>query len=347
VINMSLGGTDGSEAVRAAITYARGKGVAVVAAAGNNRAGGSPVSYPAADAGVIAVAATDSSDAVASYSNAGGYVDVAAPGSAILSTYPTALAAAGYATMSGTSMASPHVAAVAALLLAARPGLTPDQVESALEDSAIDLGPTGRDDDFGYGRIDAAAALAPFASSSPGTTPVLATPKVTVSPATRTVTYGTRTSTTFQVTAGGKAWAKRPVSVCVSPGGTAWSCTSATTGTTGAYTVARTATGSFRVRLTVPATSTNTTASATGAYTVKAAVAVRRSAKKTLTVQVTGAAGQKLTVQRYVKKRWTTVKSYSATGSRKVTGLVGGGSYRVVLSSTTKVLGVTSKTVKA
>jgi serine protease len=63
----------------------------VVAAAGNERQDGSPISYPGADQGVIAVAATTSTDTVAPYSNAGSYVDVAAPGSGILSTYPSML----------------------------------------------------------------------------------------------------------------------------------------------------------------------------------------------------------------------------------------------------------------
>ncbi|WP_250033358.1 S8 family peptidase [Paractinoplanes maris] len=161
VINMSLGATKAVSAVTNAITYARSKGVVVVAAAGNERAKGSPTSYPAADAGVIGVAATDSADKVATYSNAGSYVDIAAPGTSILSTYPTALGGkTGYVSMSGTSMASPHVAAVAALLKAYQPSLTPDQVEAALKSSAVDLGTKGRDNDFGAGRIDAAAALA-------------------------------------------------------------------------------------------------------------------------------------------------------------------------------------------
>ncbi|GAA4590321.1 type VII secretion-associated serine protease mycosin [Actinoplanes octamycinicus] len=350
VINMSLGGTSQSSALTSAVAYARSKGVVVVAAAGNERQKGSPTSYPGADPGVIAVAATDSADRVASYSNAGGYVDVAAPGSAILSTYPTALASSGYASMSGTSMASPHVAALAALLVAARPGLTPDEVESALEDSAVDLGAAGKDNDFGYGRVDAVAALDKVApeekptttpTPTPTITPVPAKPTVTTDVTARTVTYGTRTSTTFKVTAGGEPWAAQPVSLCVSAAGGAWSCTAGKTTSTGTYTVARTATASFRVRLTA------STASSTSTYTVKAGLAVARGAKKTLTVKVTGAAGQKLTVQRYVNKRWSTVKSYAATSTRTVTGLVSGGSYRVVLSSTSKVAGVTSQTVKA
>ncbi|HEY0532667.1 MAG TPA: S8 family serine peptidase, partial [Actinoplanes sp.] len=192
VINMSLGADEDDATVDSAIAYARSRGVVVVAAAGNERQKGNPTSYPAADPGVIAVAATDSGDVVASYSNSGGYVDVSAPGSSIVSTYPIALNGTGYAAMSGTSMASPHVAAVAALLRSADPSLTPDQVESALESSATDLGPAGRDDDYGYGRIDAAAALAAInpattapATTAPATEPATApTSEPTTEPAT-------------------------------------------------------------------------------------------------------------------------------------------------------------------
>ncbi|MCW2139562.1 S8 family peptidase [Actinoplanes cyaneus] len=351
VINMSLGGTARSTAVTNAVAYARGKGVVVVAAAGNERAQGSPVSYPGADPGVIAVAATDSGDVVAPYSNAGGYVDVAAPGSGILSTYPTALAASGYATMNGTSMASPHVAAAAALLLGTRPDLTPDAVESALESTAKDLGTAGKDTDYGYGRIDAAAALAAITGAPPVTpSPTVTTPPVVVAEVAvstsvtgRSVAYGTRTSTTFKAT----PWAGKPASLCVSVAGGSWSCSIVRTSSTGTYTLTRVASASFRARLSVAATATNSAASATTTYTVKAVVSVSRTRSRTLTVKVTGATGQKLVVQRYVNRRWSTVKTYSATSSRKITGLVRGGAYRVVLSSNAKVLGVTSKTVKA
>jgi serine protease len=175
VINMSLGASSKVEAVTNAIAYARSKGVVVVAAAGNERATGSPISYPAADAGVIAVAATDSADTVATYSNQGSYVDVAAPGSGIVSTYPTAKG--GYLSMSGTSMASPHVAAVAALLAGYNPALTPDQVEAAMEKSAVDLGTAGRDNDYGYGRIDAVAALAAVTPAVTAPSPTTAAPR--------------------------------------------------------------------------------------------------------------------------------------------------------------------------
>jgi serine protease len=159
VINMSLGGTESSAAVSNAISYARSKGVVVVAAAGNSRANGSPTSYPAADDGVIAVASTTSDDVYSSFSNRGDYIDVAAPGSAIISTYPQASGSA-YVSMSGTSMAAPHVAAIAALLKSYNADLTPDQIQQAMQTSAVDLGTPGKDSDYGYGRVDAAAALA-------------------------------------------------------------------------------------------------------------------------------------------------------------------------------------------
>ncbi|GIF13037.1 S8 family serine peptidase [Actinoplanes teichomyceticus] len=181
VINLSLGAIQKITTVSNAITYARSKGATVVVAAGNEREDGSPTSYPAADEGVIAVAATDSAERVATYSNAGSYVDVAAPGTAILSTYPAALGTS-YGTMSGTSMAAPHVAALAALLKSVQPGLTPDEIQQAMERSAVDLGPTGKDNDFGYGRVDAVAALAAVTAGTPTTAP--ATVRTTTAPAT-------------------------------------------------------------------------------------------------------------------------------------------------------------------
>ncbi|MEV6343857.1 S8 family serine peptidase [Actinoplanes sp. NPDC051851] len=185
VINMSMGSPGRTAAVTNAIAYARGRGVVVVAAAGNERADGSPTSWPAADPGVIAVAATDPADHVAPFSNAGPYVDVAAPGARIMSTYPSALGAS-FVSMSGTSMASPQVAALAALLKAYRPALTPDQVERAITGTAADLGPAGRDDDYGYGRIDAAAALAAVtpATKAPVTKAPVTTKAPTKAPAT-------------------------------------------------------------------------------------------------------------------------------------------------------------------
>jgi len=113
VINLSLGGTSDFALIRVAVENAISRGVVVVAAAGNSGLGAAP-SYPAAYQGVIAVAATTESSRIATYSNEGNYIDVAAPGSDILSSWPFG---SGYARLSGTSMASPQVAGLAALLL--------------------------------------------------------------------------------------------------------------------------------------------------------------------------------------------------------------------------------------
>ncbi|BBH63811.1 hypothetical protein ACTI_04960 [Actinoplanes sp. OR16] len=335
VINMSIGSTTKLAALSDAITYARGKGVTVVAAAGNERQDGNPVSYPAADAGVIAVAATDSADRYAVFSNSGGYVDVAAPGSAIVSTYPTALTGGDYVAMSGTSMASPQVAGVAALLEAYQPSLTPYAIEQILKSSAVDLGKAGFDNDYGNGRVDAVAALAAAGQF------------VTANVGSRTVTYGTKTSTTFKITSGGKALAGASVSACFSVAGGAWKCSSVVTTAAGTYTAIRTAVSTYKARVFVPSTGEFAAASATASYTVKAAVTAVRSKKGVITVKVAGASGQKMSVQRYQNKKWKTVKTFSTTATRKVTGLAGGGTYRVVIAGTKLVAGVTSGTVKA
>ena len=126
VISMSLGGAGSSTTLSNGVAYARSRGVVVVAAAGNEST--SIKSYPAAYTGVISVAATDSSDTLAYFSNYGTWVKVAAPGVSIYNTYP----GNSYATMSGTSMATPHVAGEAAAILAQNSSLTASQVESLI-----------------------------------------------------------------------------------------------------------------------------------------------------------------------------------------------------------------------
>ncbi len=158
VINLSLGGPR-SEAVGIAVHHAVCNGVVVVAAAGNSGPRALP-SYPAAAEDVIGVAASDPSDHLALFSSRGWWVDVTAPGVHVLSTLPTSLDPAGYNSWSGTSMAAPHVAGVAALLASANPTWTPAQIADALTRTATDRGPAGRDDGYGYGVVDPGRALA-------------------------------------------------------------------------------------------------------------------------------------------------------------------------------------------
>ncbi|MFE4350577.1 S8 family serine peptidase [Peribacillus butanolivorans] len=157
IINMSLGETSYSEALNKAVQEAYSKGLLIVAAAGNEGDMGKSVQrvYPAAFSHVISVAATDSKDKRTSYSNYHSTVDIAAPGDYILSTLPNNR----YGWMSGTSMATPMVAGVAALIWSNEPKLTKYEVEYRLYDSAIDLGTKGKDIYYGNGRVNAKKAL--------------------------------------------------------------------------------------------------------------------------------------------------------------------------------------------
>lgn len=153
VINLSLGNYADSQFLHDAIKYAYDKDVVLVSASGNDNTErpGFPAAYPE----VLAVAATDSNMKRASYSNYGDYIDVAAPGSSIASTYP----GNQYAALSGTSMASPHVAAMAGLIRSRNPNLNNKQVMDIMRSSTIDLGTKGRDKFYGYGQIDIYRAL--------------------------------------------------------------------------------------------------------------------------------------------------------------------------------------------
>jgi len=161
VVNMSLGTVSDIQSFHDAIVRAYNAGIVLVAAAGN--AYGGAVNYPAAYSEVIAVSATDSNNNLASFSSVGPQVDIAAPGASIYSTYKNS----SYATMSGTSMASPHTAGVAALLLSvpskcdadASGSCSPAEVQARLETTAHDLDASGKDFQYGSGLVDAYAAL--------------------------------------------------------------------------------------------------------------------------------------------------------------------------------------------
>jgi len=153
VINLSLGNYAESKYLLDAVKYAYSKDVVLVAASGNDDI--DELGYPAAYPEVIAVAALDSLKAKAGFSNFGPYIDVSAPGVNIASTYPNN----EYAAMSGTSMASPHVAGLAGLIRAINPDLTNKEVADIIKNTSTDIGPAGKDAYFGYGEINVEEAL--------------------------------------------------------------------------------------------------------------------------------------------------------------------------------------------
>ncbi len=185
VINISLGGPSSSQALEEAINYAWSKGAVVVAAAGN--CGGTDYAqngclsfnqlfYPAYYTSAIAVGATDTNDQRASFSTYGNWVDVAAPGASIWSTYKDN----AYANMSGTSMASPHVAGVAALIWAS--GICSDNIciRNQIEQTTDDISGIGTF--WSNGRINAYKAVqSTTPSPSPSTIPTI-TPTPTTAP---------------------------------------------------------------------------------------------------------------------------------------------------------------------
>ncbi len=160
VINMSLAVNEHSETIDRAVQYALDKKVTVVVAAGNDRQLNNARNYLAAIPGVIGVGATDEANNVTKFSNSGDYVSVAAPGFDIISTVPSFLSINPYVKMSGTSMAAPAVAGVAALLKSKYGATaTPSWIKQRLEQTALDRGEVGRDDLYGHGLVNAYKAL--------------------------------------------------------------------------------------------------------------------------------------------------------------------------------------------
>ncbi|MFD1778409.1 S8 family serine peptidase [Fredinandcohnia salidurans] len=161
VINMSLGGGGYNQSMDEAVQTATSQGTIVVAASGND--GASSISYPAAYSSVIAVGSVTSNRTRSSFSNYGSGLELMAPGSNIYSTYPNSR----YTTLSGTSMATPHVAGVAGLIRAANPNISVSQARQILRDTAQEAGSSTQ---YGYGIVDAHAAVV-AASGGGGTTP--------------------------------------------------------------------------------------------------------------------------------------------------------------------------------
>src|SRR3990167_327863 len=187
VVNLSLGSSqDPGSTVKAAFDNAEAKGLVIVAAGGNSgtpSGKGNNVIYPAKYASVIAVAATDKNDTRPSWSSTGEEIELAAPGVSVLSSWndgysphnpqPSILDGDWYKEGSGTSMASPHVAGAAALVIAAGvtdgnfDGRINDEVRAILNSTADDIGAVGKDTHYGYGLVNVAAAIASLVPPSP------------------------------------------------------------------------------------------------------------------------------------------------------------------------------------
>jgi Subtilase family len=174
IVNMSFAGPKDT-LIERGVAAAAAKGMVMVAAAGNAGAKSPPL-YPAANANVIAISATDAQDKLFAASNRGSYVAVAAPGVDIFLPAPDGK----YQMTSGTSFSAAYISGVAALLLERNPALKPDELRAILMKTAHDLGTPGRDDLFGAGEADAYAAVSavvplpgtPLASDNPAGAPV-------------------------------------------------------------------------------------------------------------------------------------------------------------------------------
>jgi len=195
VINMSLGSEFDVQVLEDAVDYAFNNGVLVVTSAGNDFESGNDIQYPAAYTNTFAVAATDYQEERSYFSSTGSFVDIAAPGGdtsvdlngdgfadgilqqTFRNNSDTGISDFSYWFYQGTSMAAPHVSALAALILSVDNSLSPTQVRDIIETTAEDKGATGRDNEYGYGLIDAFAALQSAGSvvsitlTTDGTTP--------------------------------------------------------------------------------------------------------------------------------------------------------------------------------
>lgn len=196
IMNISISGSSSSSTLQTAVNYAWGKGAVIIAAAGNYST--ETPYYPAACTNVVAVSATTSSDTLASFSNYGEWIDVSAPGVSILTTSRGGV----YGSWSGTSFSSPITAGVAALILSANPSLTNAQVVDILTRSTDDLGTTGFDKYFGYGRVNALQSIQAALAAVPDQDTIDPTVAIT-SPQNDTTVNGSLTVSVSAVDEGG------------------------------------------------------------------------------------------------------------------------------------------------
>jgi subtilisin len=244
ILNMSLGSSSDSQTLRNACDVAYAAGHLIVSSAGNsgNPGGrGDNVSYPARYESVIAVASSTINNTRSSFSSTGPAVELIAPGSSILSTLP----GNNYGTYSGTSMASPHVAGVAALAWASNSSLSNSDVRQILRDTAQDLGLSSNHQGYGLARADLAVAAASGADTDPGDTDDPDDPepgtKVTVSAITYATSGGRLNDRHLHVTLtleneSGNPVANASVSIVLNRNGSLYSSANGTTGSNGTVT---------------------------------------------------------------------------------------------------------------
>jgi hypothetical protein len=160
VLNLSIGSTFSDPIEDQAVLHAYGRGVVIVAAAGNEGAEGSPRGFPASLPHVFTVGATDQTDQTTFFSSRSPAMDLGAPGDDITAAAPLSTSPSGYVSVSGTSFAAPIVAGAAAWIWTQRPTLDKTQIAELLRRTARDIGRPGRDEDSGFGLLDIPSALA-------------------------------------------------------------------------------------------------------------------------------------------------------------------------------------------
>lgn len=329
VINLSFSvGAVG--ALREAVRYAEAAGVTVVAAAGNGREQGSPVAYPAAYPYVIAVGSIDRSLAVSPFSNRGDYLDLAAPGSGILSTYGLN----SYAMSSGTSMAAPYVSAAAALLRSATKNMDDTTVKAALYGAAVDLGSKGLDSDFGHGLVDPHAALSLTAApAAPGgavtvTGPAGILPSGSRAEVTATLAGSSAAATAVQFTLAAADGGTRTVSALTDDSGVARAAFNVTVNST--VTAIATMPDGISVEST-PATLT------------VVPIVKTSTARRTVNVTVLPVARLPLELQTLRNNKWVNVATTVARGGKAKFRARDAGLYRLSVPSTSLTTSLTTR----
>jgi hypothetical protein len=352
VINLSVGSAQYSPAEAAAAAYATQRGALLVSASGNYRTSGNPVMYPAAFPNVIGVGASDSENAIASFSNTGSYVDLAAPGVGIVSTYR-----GGYSSMDGTSAATPMVSASAALVRAADPGLSPAQVTAILEQTALDIESPGKDAASGYGLVQPLAAVKRALAITEGATtaPRVASSdypsRLSVISAPSRATYGSTARVTFGLTVASRAARGARVTLCsaTAPSSRA-RCVRVTANSRGRATLAVVARGHLTVWARYDGTSRVARADAPPVAISALPRAVIHGGTRSLGLTLRPVTRtQRVTIMRYTGSKWVrySTSRVATNGRLTVTRLTRGILYRVWIPATDRTLALTTAAVRA